>query len=1610
VGVDTLKLDQAMPAANTCPHCGTPLPCGALAGLCPACLLKMGAAADTVTDAKQPPFDPPSAAELAPLFPQLDILELIGKGGMGAVYKARQKQLDRVVALKILPPGIGEDPAFAERFAREAKALAKLNHPGIVTLYEFGSVGQASRPSPSSPNAEISETGATPVLLFYFLMEFVDGVNLRQLLTASRIAPREALAIVPQICDALQFAHDQGIVHRDIKPENILMDRRGRVKVADFGLAKLVAAAGAEDQSDRADQSDLSDQPDRADAGTAGTATLTGAQIMGTPNYMAPEQTSHPADVDHRADIYALGVVFYQMLTGELPGKRLEPPSRKVHIDVRLDEVVLRALEKKPELRYQQVSEVKTAVETIATDAGGTGTPPAEPSAASGFLKPDAEQLGRDISALTQRGFASFVKTCLFWLADQALLLFDCTATVTPFSERGGRRRFNFWPFALLFFSTIGFGVNAVILAINLMQRLWHGQPLGLTMQEQNMLIGAVIAGVGRLAALNLGAGETPDGERTPVPRAITARRVGIAARRLLSLVALSAGGWLVTWWLIGLSEPAQAQAAVVARWTGFLIVGGILAFVLWIYLRMFLRVQAEVKKRQAFTASSNPLPNLDFWQALEIGDYGRAWDKTAPYLQRDFSREKWVRWLGEVRRPLGKAVSRQQLSQVYLNPGVRFVQTIRTTFDSGQAATETVVCAVQSDGEWRVEKYEIGRPERGAVAPEAASFEGTEPHFSRTAIVGACLPLIFLLAITLIAVVALLPHGGRAVLGGGEILLLLLVGVLSSIATTILGWVAVAQIRRSAGKLHGLWLAVFDGLFLPLLALDSLIIGLSLVACRFGVTLVGTGYTKLPPIQLEGRLAHLRADAMLFLALAVLVAVVISAIVDYWIIRRVWRAVNKGSASTPPAEPGVTPGGAEREIKRGGILLVGRRNGQRVIVWRGVASTFFAISGCLLITSLLLRFFLPIGTAQMIAFMCLAVLVTAGGVIMGLRTPVEQLTPLEAFPPGGSSRLSRSRAVPAEQAATNEQEWRDPRNWTGPAWLSVYFSKRDSRAWVPKQITGLGWTVNLGNPRGAFALMAIFGAIVLVLITVPLVIVVASHPTAVRPTAGKRIDSNEVLFQFSHPGMRTGGHALRFSVKDGSVTRWLPKTSQELTLTGGQSLWFRARLDATIPGWLVAQVATSCDQKTWETNQVVLGPEGSSMSLDFTNGLHVSAKLLASQPHSTAPSPVVAEAESDEDLTFGPVMERVVNETESGQGNEALCLRTGKIFSPTLSINEQWLTTNSIDLMVDCPGDAYALVVNQMTFGDLGNNEWEASSLRRMEIALAAGSNRLKRGMNKRNWTAYEWHGSEPLPATFAFRSASGDLGLLQITGFTENPRGVKLRYKLVRDSKVNVPLAPAAGRPEASFGPVIERVIQAQSTETNSFLDLDTGQMLTPPGEVIDALSDKPTLWLLDERIDPGTRAYQYVDWHKQTGPDLFYAGNGDNIWCFGGIFMLAHGAGYADWDRWDSLTADQALAAIKQAKSGAISWAKTFVPDRQSRDNGLGPKALLSTDQSFNYFFKSRGGAVGILQIAGFTENPKAVKVRYKLVQAPVPLASPDHTGGPSASARPMQRKLE
>ncbi|HZR17568.1 MAG TPA: serine/threonine-protein kinase [Verrucomicrobiae bacterium] len=307
-----------METIRLCPRCLEPLPANAPEGLCPRCLAR----AALQTEPKQVPPAPkaPAPAEIAQEFPQLEVLEYLGRGGMGMVYKARQPHLDRMIALKLLPVQTGQDHRFADRFVREAKALARLSHPGIVTVYDFGQTQS----------------------YYFLLMEYVDGMNLRQLLRAQPPSPRQALELVMQICTALQFAHDEGIVHRDIKPENILITQKGQVKIADFGLAKLVGRASA-DESLTADEA-----------------------VMGTLNYMAPEQRENSKQVDHRADIYSLGVVFYELLTGQVPLGRFAPPSRKVQVDVRLDEIVLRALEREPDRRYQHASEVKTGLEPIA--------------------------------------------------------------------------------------------------------------------------------------------------------------------------------------------------------------------------------------------------------------------------------------------------------------------------------------------------------------------------------------------------------------------------------------------------------------------------------------------------------------------------------------------------------------------------------------------------------------------------------------------------------------------------------------------------------------------------------------------------------------------------------------------------------------------------------------------------------------------------------------------------------------------------------------------------------------------------------------------------------------------------------------------------------------------------------------------------------------------------------------------------------------------------------------------------------------------------------------------------------------------------------------------
>jgi serine/threonine protein kinase len=292
-----------------------------LFGLNPEHLLAMAAQTASQTDPLHLTHQNlPSLQEVAAAFPELAVTELVGHGGMSAVFRAQQPQLQRIVALKVLPKCLAATPGFAERFTREGRVLALLSHPHIVAVHDFG-----------------ERNG-----FWYLIMEYVDGVNLRQAMEAGRFTPEQALSLIPALCDALQFAHNRGVLHRDIKPENILLDAQGRIKIADFGIAKILGE----------------------DLEGSMLLTQSGAKL-GTAPYMAPEQIEKPASVDHRADIYSLGVVFYEMLTGELPLGRFAPPSELAGVGGNLDTVVFRALEKERTRRQQSAEEFKTQVANV---------------------------------------------------------------------------------------------------------------------------------------------------------------------------------------------------------------------------------------------------------------------------------------------------------------------------------------------------------------------------------------------------------------------------------------------------------------------------------------------------------------------------------------------------------------------------------------------------------------------------------------------------------------------------------------------------------------------------------------------------------------------------------------------------------------------------------------------------------------------------------------------------------------------------------------------------------------------------------------------------------------------------------------------------------------------------------------------------------------------------------------------------------------------------------------------------------------------------------------------------------------------------------------------
>lgn len=274
------------------------------------------------------PFEAPAVEEVARLFPSYEIISLIACGGMGAVYHAIQTSLERPVAIKILPREFSTDDEFRAGFESEAKAMAKLNHPNLIGVYDFGEVEG----------------------LLFIVMEFVAGQSLHHAAHGCAVEHADAVNLVIGVCHGLAHAHEYGILHRDIKPSNILLDGQMNPRIGDFGLARAL-----------------------------GRQIEDGEQIFGTPGYTAPEVLHPPFKIDQRADIFSVGVMLHELLTGHLPGADPRPASQICGCNPRLDAVIQRATDPDPNRRYpgaMQVAEELVKIASMPTRTLRTGPSP----------------------------------------------------------------------------------------------------------------------------------------------------------------------------------------------------------------------------------------------------------------------------------------------------------------------------------------------------------------------------------------------------------------------------------------------------------------------------------------------------------------------------------------------------------------------------------------------------------------------------------------------------------------------------------------------------------------------------------------------------------------------------------------------------------------------------------------------------------------------------------------------------------------------------------------------------------------------------------------------------------------------------------------------------------------------------------------------------------------------------------------------------------------------------------------------------------------------------------------------------------------------------------
>jgi eukaryotic-like serine/threonine-protein kinase len=384
-------------AATDCPRCGLTVPRHAL-GACPRCLL-------AGLDEPQPLPDNPFGLEL---------LEEVGRGGMGRVFRARHARLERDVAVKLLPPELAADPAFRARFEREARTLARLSHPHLVTVHDFGALSDGSS---------------------YLVMEYVSGGTLRARLPLSVGAARRALG---ELCSALSYAHERGVVHRDIKPENVLFDAAGRARLADFGIARLLS-----------------------DEHTLLTAPL---MVLGTPRYMAPEARAG-AVADSRVDIFALGVMLQEMLAGCARGPELTA----------LEAIARRACANDPSKRYASAAALAAALGTSST------TQPASPllhAEEQSWLRAVALTLAGATAVSLYAALRSVTPRILDASENLPFAVFE--AQRLPDGRLATRARFETWP---TLWAAAAWAV--AIMAYGLLRGHWRRAGLDVTTPEQ---------------------------------------------------------------------------------------------------------------------------------------------------------------------------------------------------------------------------------------------------------------------------------------------------------------------------------------------------------------------------------------------------------------------------------------------------------------------------------------------------------------------------------------------------------------------------------------------------------------------------------------------------------------------------------------------------------------------------------------------------------------------------------------------------------------------------------------------------------------------------------------------------------------------------------------------------------------------------------------------------------------------------------------------------------------------------------------------------------------------------------------------------------------------